>query len=143
MARDRPVWGYGSGSFAKVYRQRKQLRSQRVAAVSHTIPLTVAAEQGIVGELAYLYLLAAALALLFSRLRTPPVSVARVAVAAMFCGLLLHTWIYADFLEDPTTWLLLAMAASLRAAPEGDPQRAEAYGLATKAEMSGVPRPVT
>jgi O-antigen ligase len=143
MARDRPVWGYGSGSFAKVYRQRKQLRSQRVAAVSHTIPLTVAAEQGIVGELAYLYLLAAALALFFSRLRTPPVQIARVAVAAAFCALVLHTWIYADFLEDPTTWLLLALAASLRVAPAGDPPPPDAYGLATKAEMSGVPRPVT
>jgi O-antigen ligase len=146
MARDRPVWGFGSGSFAKVYRQRKQLRSERVAAVSHTIPLTIAAEQGIVGEAAYLYLLAAALALFFSGVRDPAETsthtAARAALAAAFCGLLLHTWIYADFLEDPTTWALLAMAVALRAAPRGGPQP-EPYGLATKAEMSGVPRPVT
>jgi hypothetical protein len=146
MARDRPVWGFGSGSFAPVYRARKHIRSTRVAAVSHTIPLTIAAEQGIVGEASYLYLLAVALVLLFAGLRAPPsgelaAHVARVAVAAAWCGLLLHTWIYAAFLEDPLTWALLAVAGGLRAAPRSDPQ--PGYGLATKAEMSGVPRPVT
>jgi hypothetical protein len=25
----------------------------------------------------------------------------------------LHTWTYADFLEDPTTWLLLAIGVAL------------------------------
>ncbi len=53
MARDRPVWGFGSGAFAERYRAREGVRSVRVAAVSHTIPLTVAAEQGLIGLIAY------------------------------------------------------------------------------------------
>ena len=35
-------------------------------------------------------------------------------VAASFCALLVHTFVYAAFLEDPLTWSLLAMAAALR-----------------------------
>jgi hypothetical protein len=60
------------------------------------------------------------------------VLVARCVVAAAFCALLLHTFIYAAFLEDPLTWTLLAIAAALRrvehdSAPEARPQgRAEA-----------------
>ena len=67
MARDRPVWGFGTGSFAERYRAREGVSSERVAAISHTIPLTVAAEQGIVGLLAYLALMVAALLLVFPR----------------------------------------------------------------------------
>jgi O-antigen ligase len=125
MARDRPVWGFGSGSFAERYREREGVRSERVAAVSHTIPLTVAAEQGAVGLAAYLALVAAAFALVFDRLlvrlRRGPVGIAEVAaaaVAAAFCALVLHTLVYAAFLEDPLTWTLLALAAGLRA-PHG------------------------
>ena len=40
--------------------------------------------------------------------------VARCVVAAAFCALLLHTLVYAAFLEDPLTWTLLALAAALR-----------------------------
>ena len=42
------------------------------------------------------------------------VVVGRCVVAAAFCALLLHTFVYAAFLEDPLTWALLAMAAALR-----------------------------
>ena len=42
------------------------------------------------------------------------VLVGRCVVAAGFCALLLHTSVYAAFLEDPLTWALLAMAAALR-----------------------------
>ena len=50
----------------------------------------------------------ALLALAFSRLlrgaRKAPV---RAAIAAGFFALVLHTWLYAAFLEDPVTWTLL------------------------------------
>jgi putative inorganic carbon (HCO3(-)) transporter len=123
MARDRPVWGFGSGSFAERYREREDVRSDRVAAISHTIPLTVAAEQGLIGLAAYLALIASALALIFRGLparvrRGPPTiaDVASAAVAAAFCALVLHTLVYAAFLEDPLAWTLLAIAAALGAA---------------------------
>jgi putative inorganic carbon (hco3(-)) transporter len=122
MFADRPVWGYGSGGFEETYRERERIRSERVAAVSHTIPVTVAAEQGVIGLAGYLLLLVAALALVLggglreaARARPPPAaSLARVAVAAMFAALVVHTLVYASFLEDPATWVLLAVAAALR-----------------------------
>jgi O-antigen ligase len=131
MVRDRPLWGFGSGSFAERYRVRERVTSERIAAASHTIPLTVAAEQGLVGLAAYLALLWTALGVVFagpaSRREEPPDSVhavARAAVAGAFCALVVHTLVYAAFLEDPLTWLLLAVAVALRAPPgrsEGAP----------------------
>jgi hypothetical protein len=38
-------------------------------------------------------------------------------VLAAFVALLVHTMAYAGFFEDPITWVLLAVAASLAAAP--------------------------
>jgi O-antigen ligase len=127
MARDRPVWGFGSGAFAERYRAREGVRSVRVAAVSHTIPLTVAAEQGAIGLLAYLALMIAAFRLVFggvrARIRGPAPGiedVAAAAVAAAFTALVLHTFVYAAFLEDPLSWALLALAGALAARATAD-----------------------
>jgi hypothetical protein len=38
---------------------------------------------------------------------------ARAAVLAAFVALLVHTLAYAGFFEDPITWVLLAVGASL------------------------------
>jgi O-antigen ligase len=123
MARDRPVWGYGSGAFAERYKARENPRSTTAAMVSHTTPLTIAAEQGVIGVAAYLVLLWTAFALLFSGLRgalrtaAPRVeAVARAALAAAFAGLVLHTLVYAAFLEDPLAWTILAASAGLAVA---------------------------
>jgi O-antigen ligase len=114
LAADRPVWGYGSGSFAAEYLEHGYgVRSDAVAA-SHTIPLTVAAEQGIVGLGVYLALLAAALSRLLHRSRNDPW---RAYVAAGFVAVVVHTWMYAAFLEDPVTWALLAVGAVLARRP--------------------------
>ena len=45
--------------------------------------------------------------------RSPP----RIAIAACFAALVLHTWTYADFLEDPLTWTLLGIGVALARAP--------------------------
>jgi hypothetical protein len=114
LAGDRPVWGWGSGSFAQEYLEHGfGARSDAVSA-SHTIPLTVAAEQGVVGLAVYLALLAAALSRLLHRARNDPW---RAFVAAGFVALVLHTWLYAAFLEDPMTWALLAVGAALARRP--------------------------
>ena len=123
MVQDRPLFGFGSGSFAERYREREDVSNEQVAAASHTIPLTVAAEQGVIGLAAYLVLVATALAVLFGGLRRalaadprwPGVAaVARAALAAAYCALILHTLVYAAFLEDPLAWALLAIACGLR-----------------------------
>jgi putative inorganic carbon (HCO3(-)) transporter len=111
MAVDRPVGGYGSGSFAERYRDRENLLSPRSPAESHTIPVTVAAEQGVIGLVAYIALLVAAFTLVLRRVDRLG---ARAAVAAAFAALVVHTLVYASFLEDPITWALLAAAVALR-----------------------------
>lgn len=112
---DRPVWGYGSGSFVTEYRRHRRVTATSVSA-SHTIPITVAAEQGLIGELAYLAFVVSAIVCVVRRTRGDPV---RSAIAAAFIALVFHTLLYADFLEDPTTWVLLAIGLALAAAPPG------------------------
>jgi O-antigen ligase len=75
--------------------------------------VTVGAEQGVVGLVVYLALLAAALALV---LRGARHDVARAALAAAFVALVVHTLLYAAFLEDPLTWALLGAGAGLATA---------------------------
>jgi putative inorganic carbon (HCO3(-)) transporter len=108
----RPVGGYGSGSFEHEYQLRYHRSAQNLSA-SHTIAVTIAAEQGLIGELAYLALVIAAVIRLMRGARSEP---ARIAVAAAFVALIFHTLLYADFLEDPVTWALLAVGTSLAAA---------------------------
>ncbi len=61
--------------------------------------------------------MAALLALFTGAGRSPP----RIAIAAAFAALVLHTWTYADFLEDPFTWTLLGIGLALA---RGRPDRA-------------------
>jgi O-antigen ligase len=103
----RPVWGYGSGSFATEYHRRYP---SSTLTASHTIPITVAAEQGLIGLLVYLALVISALLALFREVRADPV---RLAVAAAFVALLVHTMLYAAFLEDPLSWTLLGIGSAL------------------------------
>jgi O-antigen ligase len=121
MFLDRPILGFGSGSFAEQFRKREKTSDVRAASASHTTPITVAAEQGVVGLAAYLFVLLTAFALVsqgLGRLRDdePPGAelIARGAIAAAFTGLVVHTMAYAAFLEDPLTWTLLGAAIGLR-----------------------------
>jgi O-antigen ligase len=57
---ERPLWGYGSGSFQHAYRNHRSNKDVPVS-ISHTEPVTVAAEQGLLGLALYLALIAAAL----------------------------------------------------------------------------------
>lgn len=109
----RPLEGYGSGSFETEYKQHSKASAasaENATSASHTIPVTIAAEQGLLGLAVYVALLLAAFAVLFRGAgRSPP----RIAIAACFAALVLHTWTYADFLEDPFTWTLLALGVAL------------------------------
>ena len=128
---ERPVQGYGSGSFQAAYRDHRENKDAPVT-VSHTEPVTVAAEQGLLGLLVYLALVVVALGTLGRGLwtaraagpvppTTPPTALAaRAAVLAAFVALLVHTLAYAGFFEDPITWVLLAVGASLAHAAAGD-----------------------
>ena len=124
MFGDRPLYGYGSGSFAERFRAREKKGEAQAASASHTIPITVAAEQGIVGLAAYVFVLVAAFRLLFGgllRLRREAEPSARLlgrmVVAAAFAALVFHTLLYADFLEDPIAWTLIGIGIALRRGP--------------------------
>jgi O-antigen ligase len=121
LAKERPVLGWGTGSFSRQFRRHERTTAERAASASHTIPVTVAAEQGLVGLAVYLALLAAAFWRLLrrgaSRHQSQDITAARAAVGAAFAALILHTWLYAAFLEDPLTWALLALGTALTALP--------------------------
>jgi O-antigen ligase len=124
---EKPVGGFGSGSFRREYRRAENASAERATNASHTIPVTVAAEQGAIGLAAYLALVVAALWRLFGAIgRAGELTTARVAVAAAFAALLVHTLLYAAFLEDPLTWALLALGTGLAAAVAIRPADAEA-----------------
>lgn len=120
----RPVQGWGSGAFAVEYRRERHDTKGHDVAASHTIPLTVAVEQGVVGLGVYLALLAAAFRLLLRGART---SLARLAVGAAFTALVVHTLGYAAFLEDPMTWALLALGVALADAAQRSSSEAASF----------------
>jgi len=106
----RPAAGWGSGSFARVFRREETASVQQAVSASHTIPMTVVAEQGALGLLAYITLLGAAFARLARGARRDP---GRAFVLAAFSAIVVHTLLYAAFLEDPLTWALLAVGSAL------------------------------
>jgi O-antigen ligase len=140
---ERPLQGYGSGSFQDAYRDHRENKDVPVA-VSHTEPVTIAAEQGLLGLVLYVALIVVALWTMTAGIRGPPVGsaegescgrgklapfsdspsallVGRAAVLAAFVALLVHTMAYAGFFEDPITWVLLAVGASLAAPTVREP----------------------
>ena len=97
--------------------------------------MTVAAEQGLLGLATYAALIVCALWTMTAGITAPPAGggadigparraggtisatgpAARAAVLAAFVALLVHTLSYAGFIEDPITWVLLALGVSLAA----------------------------
>jgi O-antigen ligase len=128
LAQDRPLYGYGSASFSKEFAIHQHVTPGETT-ISHTEPVTVAAEQGLIGILGYLVLLATALWTFFSGLRAIApgfgapwrplagglLTPGRIALAAAFLALLVHTIGYAAYLIDPLTWALLAAGGVLAA----------------------------
>jgi O-antigen ligase len=108
LARDRPIWGWGSGSFGAAFSRHIE---RAKTTVSHTEPITVAAEQGGIGLVVYLALVALALIVLFSGASG---SVASAATAACFAAMVVHSLGYAAFTIDPATWALLGLGVGLR-----------------------------
>jgi hypothetical protein len=111
LAEDRPLAGWGSGSFGAAFVQQVDESAQQI--VSHAEPITVAAEQGAVGVVVYLALLGLALATLLGA--DAGRSAERSAVAACFVAMIVHSIAYAAFAIDPATWTLLALGVALRA----------------------------
>jgi putative inorganic carbon (HCO3(-)) transporter len=116
---ERPLQGYGSGSFQHAYSDHRENKDVPVS-VSHTEPVTVAAEQGLIGLAFYVALIVVALWAMTAGLQGRRAS--RAAVLAAFVALLVHTMAYAGFFEDPIAWVLLAVGAALASTPYVPPE---------------------
>jgi putative inorganic carbon (HCO3(-)) transporter len=108
LAEDRPIWGWGSGSFGAAF--SRQIERARTT-VSHSEPITVAAEQGAIGLAVYVALVGLALVVLLSGAGG---SAGTAAAAAGFVTMLVHSLSYAGFAIDPATWALLGLGVALR-----------------------------
>ena len=135
VVRDRPIAGVGVGSQPAASEERSKRGGPDESFVSHTTPLTVAAELGIVGLAIYLALLAGAARVLWVLWRRD--AAVGHSLGAVLHSLTIHSLFYSGFFEDPVTWLALGVASAALAAarpvamaaagkPESSPELVEA-----------------
>jgi hypothetical protein len=109
VAEHHPLAGVGVGGFKHAYAQIAHLKGKEPkAAASHTTPVTVAAETGIVGFVLFAWLVLAALFTAFRRLGRGFDGTARLAFGLALVAILVHCLFYNALFEDPTFWGLLA-----------------------------------
>jgi hypothetical protein len=104
-----PVIGVGIAGQPRTSRELAGSDRPTANFVSHTTPLTVAAELGAIGVALYVWLLVGGVRLIEQvRRRDEAIGL---ALAASFVALFVHALFYSGFLEDPITWLVLAVGA--------------------------------
>jgi O-antigen ligase len=108
--KNHPLAGVGVGGQPKASREEAAQRLSASRNRSHTTPLTVAAELGVLGILAYLAFVAGAGRALLSVSHLH--RALGLGLAAVFLTLLVHSLFYAGFFEDPITWGVLAIGAA-------------------------------
>jgi hypothetical protein len=109
VIRHHPVVGVGIGNQARVSRRLAGSDRPTPNFVSHTTPLTVAAELGVIGLGLYAWLLVGGASLLLDVARRDrPLGL---ALGAAFLALFVHALFYSGFVEDPLTWVVLGVGA--------------------------------
>ena len=109
VAEHHPIAGVGVGGFKHAYAQVAHLKGKEPkAAASHTTPVTVAAETGLIGFLLFAWLVLTALFTAFRRLGRGFDGTARLAFGLALVAILVHCLFYNALFEDPTFWGLLA-----------------------------------
>ena len=127
-----PVAGVGLGGFKHAYADLAGLKGKEPnAAASHTTPVTVAAEGGIVGFALYAWLLVAALLLAFRRFVRDLPGLTALALGLVLTAIAVHSLFYSAFFEDPTVWAAIGLAAAL---PRRRDERSEAPQLDREVE---------
>jgi O-antigen ligase len=124
IAAAHPALGVGVGGFKRAYAERLDLRTKEPkVAASHDTPVTVAAETGLIGLALFAWLVASALVDGLRRIDRSFAGRVSLAAALALAAILVHSLFYADFFEDPTTWLLLGLVAlaAPRAGPAQEP----------------------
>jgi O-Antigen ligase len=122
IALDHPIGGVGAGGFSREYARRLGIPGRdpkRVA--SHTTPVTVAAEEGIVGLGLFAWLLGGALFATLDGLGRGFTSRVSLAVGVVLVAIAVHSLFYAAFFEDPMTWALLGLVGLASRVPKKAP----------------------
>jgi O-antigen ligase len=104
-----PRVGVGIGGQPQASREEAKTQLSAKRDKSHTTPLTVAAELGIVGFFIYAALMAATTWLLY--LVTQRNRALGLGAASVFLALFVHSLFYAGFFEDPIAWGVIGVAA--------------------------------
>ncbi len=115
----RPIAGVGVGGQPRASAEESGKGSPSRNA-SHTTPLTVLAELGVLGFALYVWVLAAAMWGLW--ILTKHDRVFGVGLAAVLLVLVVHSLLYAGFFEDPLTWGVFALVAAGIAAGRETPR---------------------
>jgi hypothetical protein len=104
-----PLVGVGIGGQPAASKEEAKTELSAKRDRSHTTPLTVAAELGIVGFAIYVAVMAASARLLYllSRQRRA----LGLGAASVFLALFVHSLFYAGFFEDPIVWGVIGVAA--------------------------------
>jgi putative inorganic carbon (HCO3(-)) transporter len=107
---ERPVAGVGIGgqprASSEIVRKGKPSRN-----ASHTTPLTILAELGVIGFALYVWLLAATGWAVYRIARMD--RALGVGLAAVLGTLVVHSLLYAGFFEDPLTWGVIGLASAV------------------------------
>jgi O-antigen ligase len=121
IAVDHPVIGVGLGGFRRAYADLTGMSGKNLRkAASHTTPVTVAAEEGIVGFALFLWLLSTGLVVTFRRAGPTFSGRTQLICALALTAIAVHSLFYADFFEDPMTWGILAIAVAAPFALSGE-----------------------
>jgi hypothetical protein len=106
---ERPFAGVGIGGQPRASSEivRKGSPSRNA---SHTTPLTMLAELGVIGFALYVWLLAATAWAIYLIARLD--RALGVALGASLLALVVHSFLYAGFFEDPLTWGVIGLAAA-------------------------------
>lgn len=131
IALHHPVVGVGVGGFIRAYADRIGLagRAPKIGA-SHTAPVTVAAEEGIVGLALLAWLVVAALALPFRLAGRTLRGRSALALGLVLVAISVHSLGYNALFEDPTMWGALGLAACVAGARAADGESSDVEGLA-------------
>jgi hypothetical protein len=133
---DHPVAGVGIGAQPRASSRLEDARERVQRNVSHTTPLTVAAELGLLGLAAYAGFLFAAVRSSFLAMRRD--RALGLSLLAVFTILVVHSLAYSGFFEDPLTWGALGLAAaSLRLQPLEAAARSTAAPAGTSTSGDG------
>jgi O-Antigen ligase len=107
---DHPVVGVGIGAQPLASSTLEGARPRETRNVSHTTPLTVAAELGILGLAAYLaFLVGAARGSVLVLRQDPALGLSLLGSLVL---LIVHSLAYSGFFEDPFIWFVVGFAAA-------------------------------